>query len=337
MTIKDIARMANVSTATVSRVINSSGYVSEKTRARVLAVIEATNFKPNAVARSLITNLTKMVAVIVPDLENEFFAKVIAGISHVAKKHGYTAATLSSFEHPTDEVRLLDTIMRQRVDGLLMTPVSEHSARTADMLAQVRRMGVPVVLIDRDIAESDFSGVFVDNFDASYEAVGALIENGHQQIAIVTGPYSSTPGRERTEGYKRALADRGMSLNPAYVIPGNFKWDGGYRAAEAIFAMPGNRRPTAVFLSNNLTSIGFLQYMMAHDLQPGRDIALIGFDDIDVLNRLGIPLSVVRRDAYQQGIKAMELLCGEMRVRTARKSPERVMLKCTLVLRGSEK
>lgn len=336
MTIKDIAKMAKVSTATVSRVMNNTGYVSEETRRRVLEVLERTNFTPNAVARSLSTKATKVIAVVVPDIENDYFSKVVSGISSVASRYGYTPFFLASNENVEEEIRLLEVIMQQRMDGLIITPVSENSVESQEMLDRVALLGIPIVLVDRDSLGGNFSGVFVENEQASFRAVKALTENGHRDIAIIAGPRWSKPGRERLEGYLKALSDAGIPVREDRIVEGNFKIDGGCRAAKKILAM--HPRPTAIFSSNNLMSVGCVRYILQQGLKIGEDIAMIGFDDIEFFEWMGLGFSAISRDACKQGIRTMEILAEQMsKPLQGAEQTERTVQKCRLILRGSER
>ena len=200
MNIKELAEKIGVSSATISRVINNSGYVSEKTRAKVLQSIEEYQYVPNDIARSLSTSSTRNIGVIIPDIENEYFSAVISGISQVAEEHGYNINFMSTNENVDSEHSFLENVGRQRVAGVIITPVSESDTITRDRLLQMQKNGVPIVMVDRSLTDTNFEGVFVDNVTGAYEGVRALINAGHKRIAIITGPETSKPGKERYKG-----------------------------------------------------------------------------------------------------------------------------------------
>ena len=194
MTIRDIAKIVGVSSATVSRVINESGYVKEETKNRILQVIEENNYVPSAVARSLSTSDTSSIGVMVPDITNEFFSSMIGGIAELADQNGLSILFFDSRESQEREHHFLMEAQSRRLGGLIITPVSEWDGETCQNLMQLEDAGIPVVLVDRDIRDFKLDGVFVDNFQSAYEGVEALILAGHKDIAIITGPDTSLPG-----------------------------------------------------------------------------------------------------------------------------------------------
>lgn len=335
MNIKELAEKIGVSSATVSRVINDSGYVSDKTRKEVLQAIEKYQYVPNDIARSLSTKSTHSIGVIIPDIENEFFSAIISGISQVAEAHGYNINFMSTNENVDSEHSFLETVGRQRLDGVIITPVSETDATTRDKLLQIEKKGVPVVFVDRSIVGVKFEGVFVDSFAGAYEGVKALIDAGHERIAIITGPETSKPGRERRKGYLKALEDAGLEIRPEYIVSGDFKIEKAYRCTENLLQL--ETPPTAIFTSNNLTTMGCLKYLTEHKIKLGKHISVLGFDDIEVLKIIKYKLSVVSRDAKQQGIEAMKLLLKQLENKKMPEDPCQINIPYKVILRGSEK
>lgn len=335
MNIKEIAKIAGVSSATISRVINNSGYVKEETRQKVLKAIEAYNYVPSDIARSLSISDSRSIGVIIPDIENEFFSKVISGISEAAEKYRYNIVFLGTNENSDREHDSLKVVESQRLKGVIITPISETDNITRDYLMKLKASGIPVVLVDRDLKDCGFDGVFVDNKQGAYEGVKALINAGHRKIGIICGPETSKPGRERFKGYKMALDESNIEIPDEYIEYGDFKIDKAYSCMKRLLEL--DEPPTAVFSSNNLTTLGCLKCITEHKLKLGRDISLIGFDDIDSLRMIDFRLSVVDRDAREQGKMAMELLekClenGDVAVSKGRK----VNLPHRVILRGSE-
>lgn len=335
MNIKELAKEIGVSSATISRVINNSGYVSEKTRNQVQEAIETYHYVPNAVARSLSTKNTRTIGVIVPDIQNEFFSSMINGISQVAEVNGYKIQFMSTNENEESEHAFLNDVRGEKLDGLIITPVSESDEISKRELTRMVESGVPVVLVDRNLEDDKFEGVFVDNFSGAYDGVKSLIQAGHQKIAIITGPETSRPGRERHNGYRQAMKDAGLEIKPEYVISGDFKVDKAYQCTETLLNM--EEPPTAIFSSNNLTTMGCLKYMTEHKIKPGRDISILGFDDIEVLKIIKYKLSVVARDAKLQGEEAMKLLLDQIQGKELPKEPRIINVPYQVILRGSEK
>lgn len=335
MNIKELADKIGVSSATVSRVINHSGYVSDKTRQEVLEAIEKYQYVPNDIARSLSTKSTHSIGVIIPDIENEFFSAVISGISQVAEANGYNINFMGTNDNMDSEHAFLEAVGRQRLDGVIIVPVSQEDSITREKLLQIQNKGVPIVMVDRSVTGTNFDGVFVDSYSGAYEGVQALIREGHERIAIITGPETSKPGRERRKGYIKALEDADIEIRPEYIVSGDFRIDKAYACAKQLLQL--ELPPTAIFTSNNLTTMGCLKYFTEQKLKIGKQISILGFDDIEVLKIIKYKLSVVARDAKQQGMEAMKLLLDQLEHKNSSKEPRQINIPYQVILRGSEK
>lgn len=336
MNIKEIAGIAGVSSATVSRVINNSGYVKEETKKKVLGIIEKYDYVPNAIARSLSINDSLSIGVIIPDIENEFFSKVISGISELADEYRYNLVLLCSNENLQKEHEFLRLVESQRLRGIIITPISESDKFTQEYLFRLKRQGIPIVLVDRDVKEEVIDGVFVDNKLGAYEGVLALIKAGHGDIAIITGPDTSKPGKDRYKGFEMAMKEAGLYIKKEYIECGDFKIEKAYECMKRLMNL--KTPPTAVFSSNNLTTLGCLKYITEKGLKPGEDISIIGFDEIEALKIIDYNLSVIDRDAKEQGKEAMKLLYKAIKRESAhKKSIERIIIPHNIILRGSEK
>lgn len=328
-----IAKEAGVSTATVSRVINRSGRVSEQTAKRVLDAVSKYNYVPNCTARSLSTSTSTTVGVIVPDIGNPFFSQLIDGITKVADESGLQVFLSNTSEDPVREHQVLRSMREQRLCGLIITPVSEKDTETLELLNAFSHRGIPVILLDREIEGGSFDSVVTADEQGSYEAVSRLIQLGHRRIAIITGPPLSRPGRERFNGYCRAMREAGIPLEEQYMLPGDFRTEKAYRQTLELFRLVNP--PTAVFSSNNMTTYGCLRALQQLGLAVGKQIAFTGFDDIEPLDWLNFRLSVVSRDVPQMGREAMSLLRKRLDSGGA-ESGKRVILPTRLILRGSE-
>lgn len=334
MNIRDIAKKAGISSATVSRVINDSGYVKDETKQKVLAAIEEADFVPNAIARSLSIRDSSSIGVIVPDIANEFFSGVISGMGEMAANHQYNIVLFDTGEMQEKEHQYLQVAESQRLSGLLITPISELDIATRDKLIQFENKGIPVVLVDRNIKNSNLDGVFIENDAAAYKGVEALIHSGHRKIAVITGPSTSMPGKDRLKGYKTALRDYGIALKEEYIVSGDFKIIKAYERTKELLELPDP--PTAIFASNNQTSLGVLKYLTEQKLEIGRDISMVGFDQIESLKIIDYRLSTIERDAKKQGYEAMAMLMDKLSHKKSKSSGRKIFVPYQVVLRGSE-
>ncbi len=333
MTINDIARLAGVSTATVSRVINDTGQVKPETREIVLNVIKENNFVPSAVARSLSVRTTANIGVIFPDIENAFFIKAFRGITDVAEQNNFNVLFLNSDESVAKEQSFIKTVKGEQLAGIIISPVDRFAEETEQLLEKLEDDGIPVVLLDRDIRGGDFSIVLAENEKGAYLATEELIKEGHEKIALIEGNSAVLPVYERSKGYRQALDDYDIPVRGEYMVRASQKSELAYYVTEQLLALPDP--PTAIFTNNNMMTIGCLRYLTEHDLRAGRDISLIGFDDIDVLNSIGFNLSVVNRSEVDMGKAAMTMLLERMEDRSGQ--AKTVILPVELILRGSEK
>ncbi len=334
--IMDIAKLAGVSMATVSRVLNNSGSVKENTRQKVLKVIQEKGYTPSAAARGLSNpSLVKNIGLVVPDIENEFFTQLLKGVSLVCNKLGYNVFLFGTDESAEKEHHFLATAMEQRLSGLIMIPTHNSDNQTKEYLYNLQKLGVPVVLADRELCDTDFDGVYTDDEKSSYQAVEALVKAGHTKIALIEGSSYIKPHRDRKEGYLRVLQDKGMDICQEYIVQSDMRKQRAYEGTKKLLEL--RDPPTALFTVNNLSTLGALACFKEKGLQVGKDIAIIGMDDIEVLDTIGFGLSVVKRSVEEMGTEAMNLLANLMEADSAVPRVQRkVMLSSRLVLRGSE-
>jgi LacI family transcriptional regulator len=300
-TIKDVAREAGVSVATVSRVFNDSGRVNDETRRRVRAVADRLRFWPNGVARSLITNRTHAIGVLLPDLHGEFFSEVIRGIDLSARREGLHVLVSSSHSDTKELVAALRA-MRGRIDGLvIMAP--EPAAVPA---IRANAWGCPVVLLGPGGETTDFDTVSLANFDGAYAVVRHLQRLGHRRIATIAGPAANRDAQQRLEGYRAAMRDAGVTQTRALEVRGDFTEPSGYQAAQAVLGM--SPRPRALFVANDVMAVGVLGALRESGVRVPGDLAVVGFDDIPLARHLSPPLTTVRVDAFQLGERALRRL-----------------------------
>ncbi len=335
MNIRDIAKKTGVSATTVSRVINKSGYVKDETKKKILDAIQEAGYVPNAIARSLSVRETSSIAVIVPDITNEFFPSLISGIGDLAEKENYNMVLFDTNESGEKEHNALAGVESQYMAGVIITPVSEHDEFTRRRLMELEAKKIPVVLADRNISGAELDGVFADNISGSYYGVKALIDAGHRKVAVIAGPDTSLPGRDRLSGYKKALTDHNVEIRDDYIVYGDFKINTAYEKTRELMSL--DEPPTAIFTCNNKTTLGALKYFTERHVKIGRDISILGFDQIETLKLIDYPLSTIERDAQFQGREAMKLLIDKLKTKESKGSRKHIYVPYNIVLRGSEK
>lgn len=337
-TINDIAKKAGVSMATVSRVLNDSGYVGQETRLKVEKAIIDLNYIPNAAARSLSKRETNVIGVLIPELGNPFFSEILEGISEETDQKNLNVILCNSDNNLEKEKRELLMLREQRIKGLILTPtpVCDNSQELYDFIKLVESLHIPVVLVDREVKYSDWDGVFLDNLKGAYEGVSALIKEGHRKIAILTGDQNLKIGRERLRGYKKALAMHDIPLNSKYIYYGDFTFESGYSGAQKILKMKEGERPTAIFVSNNMMNLGCLKFLFSKNIRIPEDMGIVAFDAIQELDIFNFNISVIARDTKQMGRIAMGLLLDRIQ-NGSDSGTKRIIISPELILKGSEK
>lgn len=334
MNIKDIAAAAGVSKSTVSRVLTNKGYVSEGARKKIEAAIAAHGYQPSASAQSLSKRETNTIGVIVPEIDNAFFSDVLRGITGVVDQHNLTLIYCNTDNNAEKEMRALEMLESQRVRGVIMTPAVDYSEpNAADVLCtRLKKLGAPVVLVDREIEGFVCDSVLFENYGSAYAATKALIEAGNKKIGIITGDLELKIARDRFEGFCQALKDSGISLLKDAIYQGDFQIDTAYRLALQIFDRVDPL--DAILTSNNRTTLGLFKAAHERGKVIGRDIATIGIDSIEVLEMIGYPYSCISRDAVGMGRQAMCLLLD--RLEHPQKEQSVCMTSFQLIRRGSE-
>jgi LacI family transcriptional regulator len=337
LTIKDIAKLSGVSQTTVSRVINNPDSVKEETRKIVEQVISENHYSPNAMARGLSKNESNTIGVIVPDISNPFFCEVIKGISAVADQEDLKIILYDTDENPRKEVAFLENIEQQKLKGIIITPISDSNEFDSEFSSLLEGISIPIILVDRDVKYSNLSGVFIDNIKGAFDATSALINEGHKSIAIIAGPKTSKPGRDRLRGYMKAFEMNNIQVSEDLIYYGDFRFESGYEIAKKI--LKSDNRTSAIFSCNNLMTLGVLKAIRELNLESPRDVALIGFDEIAYLDIMGFKISYVSRSTYNMGRIAMEILLEQLNSNQEKKdnAVKSITLLPKLVLQGSEK
>ena len=326
--IRDVAELANVSTATVSHVVNGTRYVSPELTERVEAALLELDYRPDAVARSLRRGETLTIGLIVPNLEIPFFASVAYSIERAAAACGYSIILANSdWEHDRESILLQNLIMRQ-VDGLICISAGMSVAQIEPLV----NVGTPVVTFERKLLDSGLDAVSIDNYGGAYTATKHLLELGHRRIAAIQGRRMSIVSEERLEGYHDALRDAGLEPNPDYVFSGDYLPEAGKLAALQILSL--QKRPTAIFAFNDLMAMGALRVLGEHGLSVPDEMAVIGFDDIPICQYTTPALTTMRQPLEKMGVLAVDLLLQRIRSEDHYKA-RHVRLQPELTIRAS--
>jgi LacI family transcriptional regulator len=306
--VRDVARRAKVSLGTVSNVLNRPELVRPHTRARVLQAIEDLGFVRNESARSLRSGGSRLIAYLMLDQTNPFFADLGRGMEDVARRHGLGLILCSSDHDAAREDDYLSMLVEQRIHGLLITAVNYDNPR----LALMSRHRVPVVFVDGPGDRTDRCTVSVDDVEGGDLAASHLVEQGHRKIAFVGGPTSIPQVADRLQGARNGLAAAGLDPD-ALVVMGTDELNvaEGRRAGARLLGMPARRRPTAAFCANDLLALGLLQEMTLRGVTLPAEMSIVGYDDIDFAAAAAIPLTSVRQPRRLLGSTAAELLIDE--------------------------
>jgi LacI family transcriptional regulator len=325
--IKEVARRAGVSIATVSRVFNRSSLVTKETSDRVMRIARQLKYSPNASARSLSMKKTYTFVVLFPDLHGEFFSEVIRGADQTAQKNSYNML-LSSAHNSADEIISGLNAMRGRVDGLII--MSPHIS--AHALNSTLPKSLPVVLLNCVIDDTSFDSIVVDNFNGSYEIVKHLLMHDHHRIAVIKGVEGNYETGERLRGYRYAVAMHNGLISDDLEITGDFSEESGYDAIGKLMKL--KPRPTAVFASNDSMAIGALKGLHDAGIRVPEDMALAGFDDIPIVRYIKPSLSSVHVPIYELGILAVQRLLNSMNGKNMHKK-QQIIIPTKIITRES--
>ncbi|MDE2856549.1 MAG: LacI family DNA-binding transcriptional regulator [Chloroflexota bacterium] len=327
ITMQDVAEQAGVSKATVSHVINETRFVEEATKERVQDAIRSLGYRPNVAARSLTTQRTRVIGLIVSDVTNTFFGEIMLGVEDVLIANGYSLMVCNTSEVLEREEYYIDILLRQGVDGIIAAATSQNW----DALNEAAKLNIPIVMLDRtfDNAKSPYVGV--NNKYGAYLGAKHLIERGYREIGILSGFQRLSTMRERLSGFEMALAEAGLPLRELWSVASPLSIEDGQRAMRAL--MTQEERPRAVFVCNNLLSLGALMGLQALGMTCPEDVAIVGFDDHPWAQVSSPPLTVVRQPTYRIGEtaarKVLQALNGDQ------DDIPSAIFNCELVLRQS--
>jgi LacI family transcriptional regulator len=301
LTIKDIAREAGVSTATISRVLNNSGYVSQDIKHHVLEVVRKWNYQPNAIARSLKQEKSRSIGMVLPDMTNPYFMHIARTIQHRCFQEGYHLLFIDMEEDPDKEKEALDFLLEKRIEALILAGTGGNREHIQSLVGS----GVHVILIDRRYSNLRLDTVAEDNIYASKAAIEYLIEQQHRHIGIIHGPTSISTARERRQGTLIGLEEAGIALAQEYMEEGDYTRESGIAAVRRLMSLP--QPPTAIFSANNEMTFGV--YLGMHELgMPLDSIEVVSFGDLEFASLFRHKLSVIMQNPQEVGEIVGELL-----------------------------
>ncbi|ACT00021.1 LacI family DNA-binding transcriptional regulator [Paenibacillus sp. JDR-2] len=331
VTIYDIAEKANVSAMTVSRVINNTGRISEKTRARVKKVMEELNYVPNQMARSLVLQQTRSLFLLITDITNPFYTTLSRGAEDAATKNGYRLLFGNSDESLEKEADYINTILTTRVDGVLIAPAGDPSL---PHLESLQRHNIPFVLLDREVPGVECDIVLGDSKEGARQLVNHLAKQGHRRIAMVNGSDTISSARLRLEGYKEALILNGLTYDGSIVFETSYGPRTDLSEMEA-WLDSLDPLPTAVVAGNNVLAIEAIRLLRKRNMRIPEDISIVCFDDFGPYSEVDPFMTVAAQQAYQFGYLGMQMLIDRIQNKEEAGPWKKIVLPAELIIRRS--
>lgn len=327
ITIKEIAKLANASSSTVSRVLNDSGYVSEETRKRVLNVIEKTGYIPSEHAKSLRTKKTSVIGVIIPRLSTDTTSRMVNAINDELARKGYQIILTNTNLQPEKEIAYIKLLRSRQVDGIILLATNVNEALTEE----VKDLSIPIVAVGQEIP--NVSVIVNNDYEAAKEMTNHMIENGHRNIAFIGVPESDKAvGIDRRKGYLSALKEANIPVNEQWITYANFDYQSGYEAMREIMEQT-EKIPTAVLAVTDTIAIGAMQYLHEKNTAVPQDIAVAGMGNSKVSQYIAPSLTTIDFLNEQTGVKAAQLILEI--INGNKKSPKKVLMKYRMVIRDS--
>ncbi|TDT51863.1 LacI family transcriptional regulator [Enterobacter sp. AG5470] len=327
-TMKDVARLAGVSTSTVSHVINNDRFVSDAIREKVDAAIKTLNNAPSALARSLKINQTRTIGMLITASTNPFYSELVRGVERSCFERGYSLVLCNTEGDEQRMNRNLETLMQKRVDGLLLLCTETHQPSQEIMR---RYPSIPTVMMDWAPFDGDSDLIQDNSLFGGDMATQYLIDKGYTRIACITGPLDKTPARLRLEGYREAMIRAGLTIREGDEIESDFEFGGGFDAMKSLLAM--NERPQAVFIGNDAMAVGAYQALYQAGLKIPEDMAIVGYDDIELARYMTPPLTTIHQPKDELGELAIDVLIHRMAEPDLQQ--QRLQLTPILMTRGS--
>jgi LacI family transcriptional regulator len=329
---KDIAKKAGVSKATVSRVINKTKPVSKAVREKVEKVINEYNYKPSSVARSLAKSETKVIGLIIPDISNTFYSVLVEGISHTAHSKGYNVFLCNTFRDHDLEIEFLYLLEEKEVDAIILTTF--HT--TKEQKEFIRNFHKPVVTVNREFIGKGLPkvpNIDIDNFQAAYDAVSYLVNTGHKKIGIIRAEQQDQTCIDRLNAYKQVLVDHNMPVDESYIVGYDFHFESGYEGMMEI--LENEEQPDAMFCISDELATGAIRAIKDYGLRVPEDISVIGFDDIPLAKRFIPSISTVRQPIFEMGKVATDTIIKMIKGTFKKEAIEDTILSYELITRES--
>lgn len=326
-TIYDIARLAGVSTATVSKVFNQSGSISEKTKKKVLDISKELNYQPNVIASALTGKKTFTIGLLIPDMVNPFFAELARNVEDRAHELGFNLVICNTDNDMKKEIKYVQLLRQKSVDGIIVAT----GVRNDEFLKELVVQHVPIALIAREMSVLTASTVLVDDFAGGYNATSHLIELGHKRIAIIAESMSVSSSKERVRGYKHALEEAGLSYDEDLILSTDFTIEAG--RSMALELLSRKHRPTAIFACNDLLAIGAMQAAKENGIKIPDDLSVVGFDNTILASITDPPMTTVAQPIRAMGHQVVDLITEE--INQTNKIKQRIVLLPELIIRSS--
>ncbi|MFT5700760.1 MAG: DNA-binding LacI/PurR family transcriptional regulator [Desulforhopalus sp.] len=326
-TVLDVARLAGVSTATVSRVINSPDSVRQKTREKVLLAMVKCNYKYNALARGFVTKRSNTIGLIIPTISNSVFAESTLGVQEYADQKNIRVVLGNSYYKYSQEENLVKVLRESQVDGLIITTTNLKG----EVLKSLVDENFPLVLLFSTVKNGPISAVGIDNYKGGYLATEHLVSLGHKRICMVAGNFSMTDrSLHRWHGYKKCLRDKGIPYDEELLVQTDYSLPGGRDAIKKLLGLPSP--PTAVFCSNDYIALGAMKGARELGLTLPTDLSIVGFDDMQTASYMVPALTTIKQPAYEMGRRAAELL---LQLTEKQSKPTQDMMDTSLIIRES--
>jgi len=323
--IKDIAKECNVAVSTVSRALNNSTGISQKTKEYILRVCEEKGYQPNSVARSLILNETNMIGLVVPDITNQYYAFISKGVSAYLEKRGYGLLLCNSDRNKANELMYSTFLTSKRVDGAIVIPISSDK----DDYKSFIKTNTPLVFVDNYIADLDVSFITNDNYSGTRKIIQHMIRLGYKRIGVILGDKNSSASNDRFRGYTDVLKNSGIDRDDSIVFNSMATFADGVKYAKFLI----EKSVDAIFAINDTVAMGVLKYCHENSVEIPRDLGLAGYDDIEQAGMLHIPLTTVHQRKFALGEKAAEVLINE--IKNPYTVKQKIILQPKLIVRKS--
>ncbi|GIZ09297.1 LacI family DNA-binding transcriptional regulator [Flavobacterium sp. UMI-01] len=332
VTIHDISKALEIDSSTVSRALNNSPRVSQKTKDKILSKAQELGYQRNSLASKLRTNKTHSIGVIVPRISRHFFSSVIAGIEETAFEAGYDVIICQSLDDFEREKKLMDTLLSNRVDGVLISVSMQTTSY--DHFKEYQKQGFPILFFDRPCILENTTNVIIDDYKISFEATEHLIREGYQNIVHFSGPQHSQLYQNRTNGYKDALENNQIPIREQYIFESYLMKEDGIAMAQKILQLP---EVDAVFSSNDTSAISAMQYLKEKGIRIPEDIAFVGFSNEPVSAVIEPSLTTVKQPDFEMGKVSASLLFEQINCKPSQRIHQTKILEPELIIRNSSK